>query len=140
MSGQWVALAAVLIAFLTWFRARQWLSAWLSSAALVINVSLAAVGLLIGVSPFLMMLSATFALASWDLVRFDHILTGDSSTSAVARLEKKHYESLVLALGPGLLVAVTGRMIHFQIPLGGMVLLVITVLFSLDRVWRLLTD
>lgn len=140
MAGQWVALVAVLIAFLAWLPARQWLSTWLSSSALVVTVSLAAAGLLAGASPFLMILSATLALASWDLVRFDHTLTGGSSAKTVARLEKKHYESLVLALGTGLLVALTGRMIRFQIPFVGMVILVIFVLFSLDRVWRMLTD
>ena len=130
MAGQWVALVAVLIAFLAWLAARQRRSTWLSLAALVISISLAAAGLFAGVSPTLMILSATLALASWDLVLLDHTLAGNSSAQMVTLLEKKHYPSLVLALGLGLLAAVTGRMIRVQIPLGGMILLAILVLFG----------
>jgi hypothetical protein len=140
IAGQWVALAAVLIVFLGWLRARQWLSSWLPVAALVGAVGLAAAGLLVGAPPVLMILGATLALASWDLVRFDHSVTGDPSAKTIARLEKKHFESLALALGPGLLVAVAGRMIRFQIPTGVMILLVIVALLCLDRVRRMLTD
>jgi hypothetical protein len=140
LAGQWAALAAVLIALLAWLLARQGLSTWLSPAALVISVGLAAAGLFAGDSPTLMILSATLALASWDLVLLDHTLAGGSSAKTVTLLEKKHYQSLALALGLGLLAAVTGQMIRFQIPFGGMVLLVILALFSLDRLWRTLVD
>jgi hypothetical protein len=140
--GRWIALAIVLLTFLAWLLARKRPSIGLSSTALVISVGLAAAGLFAGASPFLMMLSATFALASWDLVLLDHTLTDDSNSSAktIALFENRHYQSLALALGLGLLVAVTGQLIHLQIPLGGMILLVILALFGLDRVWRALVD
>ena len=140
MAGQWVALGAVLIAFLAWLAARQRQSTWLSLAALVISISLAAAGLLSGASPTFMIFSATLALASWDLVFLDHILAGSSSAQTVTLLEKKLYQSLVLALGLGLLAAVTGRMIRLQIPFGGVVLLAILALLSLDRLWRTLVN
>lgn len=140
MAGQLAALAVVSIAFLAWLRARQHLSNWLFSAALMVTVSLAAAGLLVGAPPLLMILGATLALASWDLVRFDHTPASDSSATAITGLEKKHFESLALALGPSLLVAATGRMFRFQIPFGVMILLAIFAFFCLDRVWRMLTD
>jgi hypothetical protein len=136
--GQPLTLAAVLIASLVWLFARKWPSAELSAVALTISVGLAAAGLLLSASAFLMMLSATLALAAWDLTLFDHALAGSSSNPAIAQVEKKHYQSLALALGLGLLGAVAGRMISLPIPFGGMVLLVIFIFFSLNRVWRTL--
>ena len=138
--GQWSALPLVIIASLVWIIVRQSPSPWFSSTALAINVSLAAAGRLIGASPYLMILSATAALASWDLTRFDQILSGGSSSCAGARLEKRHYQSLVLALGPGLLIAVAGRMIVIHIQFVEMILLVLLVTFTLDRVRRLLMN
>jgi hypothetical protein len=88
-----------------------------------------------------MILSATFALASWDQVLLDHTLTDRSSSAkTIALLENRHNQGLALALGLGLLIDVAGRMIHLQIPLGVMIILVILVLFSLDRIWRALID
>jgi len=142
MVEQWIALAAVLLTLLLWLLARKRSSAGQLSVALVVSVGLAAAGLFAGVSPLLVSLSATLALASWDLVLLDHTLTSSSNSSAktITLFENGHYQSLALALGLGLLIAVTGRTIHFQIPLGGMILLVILALFSLDRVWRTFID
>ncbi len=138
--GQWPTLAVVSIAFLTWLPARKWPSTWLPSVALVVSVSLAVAGLFAGVSPTLMILSTILALASWDLVLLDHSLMGASFTGTVALLEKRHYQSLALALGLGLLLSVTGRLLRFQIPFCGMILLVTLVLFSLERFLRMLVN
>jgi hypothetical protein len=139
--GQWITLAAILLTFPVWLLARRWPSTWLPSTALVISIGLAAAGLMAGASPLLMILSATFALASWDQVLLDHTLTDRSSSAkTIVLFENRHYRSLAVALGLGLLIAVTGRMIRFQIPLGVMIILVIVVLFSLDRIWRTLVD
>ena len=141
MVGQWIALVAILLVFLAWLLARKWPSTWLPSTALVISVGLAATGLFAGAPPLLMILSATFALASWDQVLLDHTLTDRSSSAkTIVLFENRHDQSLAVALGLSLLIAVTGRMIRFQIPLGVMIILVILVLFSLDRIWRALVD
>jgi hypothetical protein len=139
---QWTSLAIVLLTFLAWLLARKRPSIELSSTVLLISVGLAAAGLFAGASPFLMMLSATFALASWDLVLLDHTLTDNANSSAktIALFENRHYQNLALALGLSLLIAVAGQLIRLQIPLGGMILLVILALFGLDRVWRALVD
>ena len=141
-AGQWTSLAIVLLTFPAWLLARKQPSIELSSTVLLISVGLAAAGLFAGASPFLMMLSATFALASWDLVLLDHTLTDNANSSAktIALFENRHYQNLALALGLSLLIAVAGQLIRLQIPLGGMILLVILALFGLDRVWRALAD
>jgi hypothetical protein len=112
------------------------------SVALAASVSIGAAGLLTGAPSFLMILGVALALASWDLVLWDQILTDNSisSTQTMALLEARHYQSLALALVPGLLIALAGPLIHVQLPFMGLVLLVILALFSLDRVWRTLKD
>ncbi len=139
--AQWIALAVILLTSLAWLlAAHKWPAAEWVSMALVVFVGLAAAGLFAGVSPSLMIFSATLALASWDLALFDQVVTDLSSTSpeTITLFENRHYQSLILALGLGLLIAVAGRMIHFEIPLGGMIFLVILALLGLDRVWRAL--
>jgi hypothetical protein len=108
--------------------------------ALVISVVWGAVGLLVDASPVLMILGTTLALASWDLMLLDHTLTSCANASAetIGLFEHRHYQSLALALGLGLLIVIAGRMIHFEIPLGGMIILAILAMFSLDRIWRTL--
>ena len=87
-----------------------------------------------------MILSATFALASWDLVLFDHLLVDNpiSSTPALALFQNRHYRSLALALGLGLLIVLVGRTIQAQVSFVIIGLLVLLVLFSIDRLWRAL--
>ncbi len=108
----------------------------LSMAVLVISVVVAALGLFIGADPLLMIIAATMALASWDLVLFNSSLPGDQSGQSVALLEKVHLGSLGMAIGLGLLVVLAGRFIRLQIPFVVMILLVVLGLFSLERVWR----
>jgi hypothetical protein len=90
----------------------------------------------------LMILSATFALASWDLVLFDHILADNpiSSTQTIVLFQNRHYRSLALALGLGLLIVLVGRTIQLQISFVIIGLLVLLALFSIDRIWRALKE
>jgi hypothetical protein len=109
----------------------------LPSALLAASVILAAGGLYQGASPFLMLPAAALALASWDLVRWESFLLGDLPAEARARLERKHYASLLLAVGPAWLAGMAGRSIHFPIAFGVLVVLVLLALLVLDRVWKL---
>jgi hypothetical protein len=137
--GPGAVFAAVLLTLLVWLLAYKWPSTWLSTAALVLTVGLAAVGLLAGAVAYLMLLGVIFALANWDLAFLELVLAGNSSKT-VTLLEKKHYQSLALALGLTLLVTFTGRMIRFQIPFIGLMLLVALAIFGLGRVWRLFSE
>jgi len=140
MTGQGVAVVIALLTLPLWLLARQRPATVPPSVALAASVSIGATGLLTGAPSFLMILGATLALASWDLVLWDQTLTDNSISSAqtLALFETKHYQSLALALAPGLLIAIAGPLIHVQLPFMGLVLLVILALFSLDRVWRTL--
>ncbi len=142
MTGQGIAVVIALLTLPVWLLARQRPSTMPPSVALVISVSIGAAGLFTGTPSFLMILGVALALASWDLVLWDQTLTDNSisSTQTSALLETKHYQSLALALVPGLLIARAGPLIRMQLPFMSLILLVILALFSLDRVWRTLKD
>jgi hypothetical protein len=137
-SGQWVGLALEGITLAAWLAARGRENAWLGTVALVASSALAAVGLWAGGSPYLMLPGATLALASWDLTLFDHSLADNPPGPVVARLEWKHYQSLALVLGIGLMAAVAGRIILVQLPFVVLLLLVAVLVFCLERAWRTL--
>lgn len=111
-------------------------------AAFVISMAWSAAGLLAGAPAPLMILSATLALASWDLVLFDHSLSDKPISSAATRalFLNRHYRSLALALGVGLLIVFVGRTIQVQVPFIIIVVLVLLALFSIDRLWRALQE
>lgn len=140
MTGEWVGLVVSLVAWPVWLVAWRRPSDMPPSIPFVFSVGIAAGGLLAGAAPLMMILGAVLALASWDLVQLDHSLTGSSSSSAatMALFEKRHFQYLALALVSGLLMAVTGRLIHFRVPFGIVVILAIITLFGLDRIVRTL--
>ena len=140
-NGGWIAVAASASTGLMWLLAYKRPASLPPSAALVVSVTWGAVGLLANATPILMILSTTLALAGWNLMLLDHTLTGCTNASAetISLFENRHYQSLALALGPGLLIVIAGRMIQFEIPFGGLIILAILALFSLDRIWRTLS-
>ena len=138
IAGQWIALPGVLLALTAWLLAYKWRSGWLAGMALVLSVCLAAAGLFAPLSPVLMILSATLALAGWDRVFLDQRLMDNPSDRTVDLLEKRHYQSLALVLAVGLPLALAGRMFRIHIGFGWMIFLVILALIGLERLWRML--
>jgi hypothetical protein len=134
----WIAIFVLVLTLLAWLSAIKWPVEFLSYLALVFTVGLAAAGLLTGAAPLWMLLGAAFALASWDVILWNHTSADNSLTARLTLFESKQYQSLALALGLGLLAVVVGRLFRFQIPFGWMVVLVILALFSLERIWRML--
>ena len=127
---------------LAWWLAHKRPATSLPLAAFVISIAWGAAGLLASAPSWLMILSAAFALASWDLVLFDHSLADNpiSSAPTIALFQNRHYRSLALALGLGLLIVLVGRTIHMQISFVIIGLLVLFALFSIDRIWRVLKE
>ncbi len=141
-SGWGIAMMAGASTGLAWWLANKRPATLLPLAALVISMAWGAAGLLASAPSLLMILSATFALASWDLVLFDHILADHpiSSTPTIALFQNRHYRSLALTLGLGLLIVLAGRTIQVQISFVIMGLFVLLALFSIDRIWRALKE
>ncbi len=138
--GGGIAIATTLVALLVWLPNYKWPSAWLPAIALAVSTGLAAIGLCVGAMPALMLLAATLALAQWDLANLSQAQAGNIPNRGVALLEKKNFQSLALALGLALVAILTGRLIGFQIPFGGMILLVLLAFFAFGRFWRMLSS
>ena len=139
-TGQWGFTAAALLLFLGCLSDLKWPSGWLPPMALVAAVCLSAAGTFTGASALLMLMAATFALAGWDLALLDHALASNPSRATASGIARRRYQNLAVVVGVGLLVTITGQGIRFQIPFAGMVVLVVLVLYSLMRLWRMLND
>lgn len=136
----WINVVVVVLPLLAWLFAIKWSFGFLTSSVLVLSVCLAGAGVLIGAMPLWMILSAAFTLAGWDVILWNRTLPFHSLPTSLSLIEKKHYQSLVMALGLGLLVVVPGRLLRLHISFGWMVVLVIITLISLERMWHSQTD
>ena len=93
-NGWGIAMLVGVSTGLAWWLAHKWAATPLPLVAFVISMAWSAAGLLTNASALLMILSATFALASWDLVLFDHLLADNpiSSTPTLA-----HFQNTITA-------------------------------------------
>ncbi len=136
--GLWIILPILLLVALVGLSAWREPSTWMPTLALAVNAGLAAIGLLSGAMPFLMILSATLGLAVWDLEMLDRDLMKGTAIPEAVRFEKKHYAILVVALVPGLLAAAASQVVRIHIPFIVMMLLAILAFACLIQVWSLL--
>ena len=62
-------------------------------------------------------------------------MKGSSLDGQTRRYENKHLQSLAVVLGCGLIAALVGRLLNFEIPFAVMLLCVCLLLFGLERTW-----
>jgi hypothetical protein len=132
--GQWLGVLLAILTGPAWWLARKYPVSWLPLICLLGSVCLAVVGLLIGSSPLLMICGSGVALAVWDLLFLEAALGSNPSEGQTRQYENKHLQSLALALGFGLSVAILGRLQHLQLPFVLLMLFITLALFGLDRV------
>jgi hypothetical protein len=135
IAGKWIGTVIAIITGLAWLLARKYPDSGLPVICLVVSVCLAVAGRLMGSPPLLMICGSGFALAVWDLVFLDKALGRVSSGIQTRQYERKHLQSLALALGTGLFVAFLGRLLNFQIPFVIMLLLVVLAIYGLENIW-----
>jgi hypothetical protein len=140
IAGLWIGAVIAIITGLAWLPSRKYPGSWLPHVCLIMSVALAVVGRLTGSPPLLMICGSTVALAAWDLLLIDDSLKGRSFEEKTRRYENKHLQSLALALGCGLMMALVGRSLNFQTPFLILLLFVILVVFGLDRVWGFIKE
>jgi hypothetical protein len=136
ISGQWLALGLTVVIMAMWLSAFRKDGGWLATLALVSAAAQVTVGMLAGASPYLMFPGAILALASWDLTLFDHYLARNAGGPMADRLVRKHYASLALVMGVGLIALAADQLVRLQIPFLLMVVLAIGLTFFLERAWR----
>lgn len=131
----WIGVVIAVLMGPAWLLARKYSSSRLPLVCLLVSVGLAVAGRLIGSSPVLMIFGSGVALAAWDLLHLDAIQINNPSGEQTLHYENTHIQSLMLALGSGLLVTLFGRFLNIQIPFLVLLLFVAFILFALDRVW-----
>ena len=133
LAGEWIwALIAILMTPI-WLFARKYADTRLPFICLLASVGLAVVGILTGVSSLWMFLGSGFSLAAWDLLLFSAALENKLSGEPTRLYEIKHIQSLVLALGLGIVLFLLGRSFTIQTPFALLIVFIISVLFGLDR-------
>jgi hypothetical protein len=138
IAGQWVGAVIAIITGAAWLLDFKYVDTLLSHICLLVSVCLAVVGLITGSPPLLMICGSGFALATWDLFSLDIALKSGTYGEQTRRYENKHFQSLALALGCGLILEFAGRLLNFQIPFVVMMLFVALVIFGFDRIWSII--
>jgi hypothetical protein len=134
-TGKWIGVLAAVLMVPAWLLAGRSANPWLAFLCLLASLGLAVTGRLLGAAPGLMIPGLAVSLAVWDLTGLDAALRNTSFGEQTRRYEKKHIQSLLLALGFGLFGALLGRLIDLHFPSILLMLLVACALFALDRVW-----
>jgi hypothetical protein len=140
MIGQWIGAVLVFLILLAWPLSNRFHLAWAAPACLVSLVFLAAAGLLEDTPAYLMIPGAAAALAAWDLQDLNCSMQGCSPSETARQFEKNHIRSLAIALGIGVLMAVTGSLITLHVPFAILIGLILLNLYSLDRIFSYLRN
>jgi len=124
-AGYWLAASGLTIVGLTWLAAQRRNIAWFSTWGLFIFSIAAAVGILLDLPAFLMILGALSGLMAWDLVAFHQRLSFAAPTDNTMTLERRHLYWLSLAALSGLILSTIAGMIDLQLSFFLTVLLVL---------------
>jgi hypothetical protein len=108
-----------------WIMAKKRSVIWSASILLFIFVLLAVIGVLANLSTPLMVIGSAAALAWWDLTHFGQSTVIGQPLDIRLLLERAHWQSLVLAISAGLLLAFLTSYLNLQIPFLGTVFLVL---------------
>jgi hypothetical protein len=139
LAGYWLILPLLIVLAAAWIFAYQRPTFWLSAVSLVGAVILAAVGIVLDLSPVLMVIACTMALVSWELIHFKHNTTKNTPAAHRSDLEKHHLRSLVSAASAGLTLALLTMLVNLQLPFGIVALLVLIAMGSLVYGMQLIT-
>lgn len=125
LAGYWpiVLFFPAMVAF--WIIMKKSRLFWSASILLIFFVLLAAVGVLANLSTPLMIIASSAALAWWDLTNFGQSIVIGQSPETRLLFERAHWQSLVLAISAGLILAFVSSSLDLQISFLGTVLLVV---------------
>ncbi len=138
LAGQWTGAWLALLLCPVWLTGWKYRLPLLVYACMTAVVCLAAAGLLLESIFWLMIAGLGFGLAAWDglllEISFCNVPAGQNKEAA----RNKHLQSLALATGVGLVVAIPLHWVNLRIPFIVMLLLVILAGLGILRVWEYL--
>ena len=132
----WPGAVISLLLGVIWWLAWKNPSPAMAGFCLVVSLLLGGAGVLLNVSSWLMICGAVTALGAWDLLSLNLTLGNISAAAQNQRYENQHLKTLLFVLGGGLLLALLGELLAFQIPFFILLLLVAGLVFLLERFWN----
>jgi hypothetical protein len=111
---------------------RRW--TWVYSLAWVLIVLGSGAGLIMGLSPVLLLIAVALSLGAWDLSLFNQRLTAAIGVQEKKRLERQHLGRLAMVVAVGLLLGVIPLFLQFSLSFIWAVVIAVAVLFALNRV------
>lgn len=132
LAGNWLIAPASPVALMVWAVMRK-RSSFVSSSALLLGlVVLTAMGVLMDLPVYLMLIASTMALVGWDL---EHYIwrgaEGLPQQNATHSFDWHHLRQLALAVSTGLIFASLGTLISLKLPFWGVVLLALAAVQAL---------
>ncbi len=125
MVGIWQVLIVFPILLILWLVTRHRSAFWTASGVMLIQVILAAIGIIAGSSLPLMLITGTTALISWELLLSHLDRQNFEPDPNLTPVERKHLTSLGAAGGIGFALSLLGPHISLQIPFVAIVALVL---------------
>lgn len=116
LAGAWMILPALLGVGLLFMIARRSSEFQAASVLLVGAFVLAAVGVLMGLSFVLMLVGCVGALVGWDLMLFSHTVKSAAKREEISLLERRHDQSLTIAVAIGLMFSLTAANLALNLP------------------------
>jgi hypothetical protein len=138
LDGQWIGLVCVLGLGSLWIYARNKYVAWVPHLLFLSSLALAAIVILMGAQPVLVIIGSGFSLITWDLYLLNSDLQDSPIKEPARRYENRHLQLLMAAAVAAIFVAILGRFVTINLPFILLVVLILLALFGLDRLWSLL--
>jgi hypothetical protein len=113
---------------------------WLPSLILVGYTITASAGLLIGLSPWMLLVGISTAVGSWEAALFMQRVKGDCHIVYFKSMESKHLQLLSWVILLSLLLGFSGLFIHLDFSFFQVVLSVLAALLGLNRLAVLVQD
>ena len=125
LNGYWLIFIVFYVMGLFWLIMKKRSIFFYASSLLLAYVFLASIGMVINLSPPLMIVGCTMALASWELTLFGQSLISNQLSETTTSLGKYHLQSLSILAGASLLLSLVGLYINLQLSFGFVVILVL---------------
>lgn len=135
--GAFLALGLGLLCGLSQYKQRWY---WIIDLFLVGMVLLISFGTLLGLKLYLLLPAILFALAAWDLIRFENRIGNVEILDGVQKIEKRHLRWLGLALGSGGIFASLVLTVQIQVSFGVALFLGVILIISIGQFYRWLTN